>query len=196
MTKEECEIETSKAIMEMRNHIAELEKVIAQLETEKAELKIEKIPQLERKIASIRGAHSVDCKKLNARTEQVERLKKENAELKDHNRFLSNLIQAERERQAQCDYIHLRKIAELKKENTELKELLDCKHCCELEGGVRMTGVDLNIYEKVCEERDKLEEQLTKAKSHIHRLLVLLTEGKRSYAVIDEARAFMKEVSE
>ena len=26
MTKEECEIETSKAIMEMRNHIAELKK--------------------------------------------------------------------------------------------------------------------------------------------------------------------------
>ena len=34
MNKEECEIETSKAIMEMRNHIAELEK-------EKAELKEE-----------------------------------------------------------------------------------------------------------------------------------------------------------
>ena len=50
---------------------------------ENAELKTKKIPQLERKIASIRGAHSVDCKKLNARTEQVERLKKENAELKE-----------------------------------------------------------------------------------------------------------------
>jgi hypothetical protein len=78
--KEECEIETSKAIMEMRN-------IIAQLETENAELKTKKIPQLERKIASIRGAHSVDCKKLKARTEQVERLKKENAELKS-NSFL------------------------------------------------------------------------------------------------------------
>ena len=78
MTKEACEIETSKAIMEMRNHIAELEK-------ENAELKTKKIPQLERKIASIRGAHSVDCKKLNARLEQVERLKKENAELKKKN---------------------------------------------------------------------------------------------------------------
>ena len=31
MTKEECEIETSKAIMEMRNHIAELEKENAEL---------------------------------------------------------------------------------------------------------------------------------------------------------------------
>lgn len=60
-----------------------MQKIIAQLETEKAELKTEKIPQLERKIASIRGAHSVDCKKLNARTEQVERLRKENAELKE-----------------------------------------------------------------------------------------------------------------
>lgn len=58
---------------------------IAELTRENAELKTEKIPQLERKIASIRGAHSVDCKKLNARTEQVERLKKENAELKKKN---------------------------------------------------------------------------------------------------------------
>ncbi len=83
MTKEECEIETSKAIMEMRNHIAELEKEIAALEKENKELKTVKIPQLERKIASIRGAHSVDCRKLNARIEQVERLKKENAEAKN-----------------------------------------------------------------------------------------------------------------
>ena len=83
MNKEECEIETSKAIMEMRNHIAELEKEIAELEKENKELKTVKIPQLERKIASIRGAHSVDCKKLNARTEQVERLKNENKELND-----------------------------------------------------------------------------------------------------------------
>ena len=52
---------------------------------ENSELKQEKIPQLERRIASIRGAHSVDCKKLNARTEQVERLKKENTELKIQN---------------------------------------------------------------------------------------------------------------
>ena len=59
-----------------------------QLEKENAELKTEKIPQLERRIASIRGAHSVDCKKLNARTEQVERLKRENAKLKDKNKAL------------------------------------------------------------------------------------------------------------
>lgn len=42
----------------------------------------EKIAKLERKIASIRGSHRVDLAKLNARVEQVERLKKENAELK------------------------------------------------------------------------------------------------------------------
>jgi uncharacterized protein YydD (DUF2326 family) len=44
--------------------------------------KTERIAELERKIASIRGCHRVDLAKLNARTEQVERLKKENAELK------------------------------------------------------------------------------------------------------------------
>ena len=38
MTKEECEIETSKAIMEMRSRIAELEKENAELEKENCEL--------------------------------------------------------------------------------------------------------------------------------------------------------------
>ena len=54
-----------------------------ELEKENAELKTKKITQLERRIASIRGSHRVDVKKLNARIEQVERLKKENAELKE-----------------------------------------------------------------------------------------------------------------
>ena len=54
----------------------------AELKEENTELKTKKIPQLERKIASIRGCHSVAVKKLNARIEQVERLKKENAELR------------------------------------------------------------------------------------------------------------------
>jgi hypothetical protein len=62
---------------EQDEHLAELEK-------ENTELKTKKIPQLERRIASIRGSHKVDVKKLNARIEQVERLKKENAELKDY----------------------------------------------------------------------------------------------------------------
>lgn len=53
-----------------------------ELQEENDKLKKEKIPQLERKIASIRGAHSVDCRKLNARIEQVERLKNENTKLK------------------------------------------------------------------------------------------------------------------
>ena len=61
---------------------AELEKENAKLKEENTELKTKKIPQLERKIASIRGCHSVAVKKLNARIEQVERLKKENAELR------------------------------------------------------------------------------------------------------------------
>ena len=59
-----------------------LEKENAELKEENTELKTKKIPQLERKIASIRGCHSVAVKKLNARIEQVERLKKENAELR------------------------------------------------------------------------------------------------------------------
>ena len=39
MTKEECEIETSKAIMEMRSRIAELEKEKAELKNRNKESK-------------------------------------------------------------------------------------------------------------------------------------------------------------
>lgn len=56
---------------------------VQKLEQENTELKTKKIPQLERRIASIRGSHRVDIKKLNAGTEQVERLKKENAKLEE-----------------------------------------------------------------------------------------------------------------
>ena len=62
-----------------------LQERIEELDKENAEIKTKKIPQLERKIASIRGSHRVDLAKLNARIEQVERLKKENAELKADN---------------------------------------------------------------------------------------------------------------
>lgn len=60
---------------------------IADLEKENTELKTKKIPLLERKVASIRGCHRVDLAKLNARIEQVERLKKENTELKAESDF-------------------------------------------------------------------------------------------------------------
>lgn len=70
-----------------------LKKENAELKEENTELKTKKIPQLERKIASIRGCHSVAVKKLNARIEQVERLKKENAELRQKLRSNYGLLQ-------------------------------------------------------------------------------------------------------
>ena len=85
-------------------------------EKENKELKIEKIPQLERKIASIRGCHKVDLAKLNARTEQVERLKKENAELKNklkHRNCLDCSNHSSKLRMRNLD---------LEKENAELKD--------------------------------------------------------------------------
>lgn len=47
---------------------------------------------------------------------------KENTELGKHNEKLIALINAERGRHEKCDDVHLRKIAELEKENAELKE--------------------------------------------------------------------------
>lgn len=73
----------------------------------------------------------------------------------------------------------LEHITELERENAELKAIADFQ---------TLSNMDRYFQLK------KLKERLTEAKNHIHRLLVLLTEGKRSYAVIDEARAFLQEV--
>ena len=50
-------------------------------------------------------------------------------ELEKHNGELIALIHAERERQEKCDDVHLRKIAELEKENAELKLKLEHRNC-------------------------------------------------------------------
>lgn len=73
---------THRNCVDCSNHSSKLKMKVLELEKENTELKTKKIPQLERKIASIRGSHRVDVKKLNAKTEHVERLQKENAELK------------------------------------------------------------------------------------------------------------------
>lgn len=80
-----------------------MEKHIAELEQINAELKTVKIPQLERKIASIRGVHSVDCKKLNARLEQCERQKERITELEKEKAELREQIEKMRNFQ-NCDY--------------------------------------------------------------------------------------------
>lgn len=94
MTKDEMKNRISMALKDpiLQQGFEIICKKNAELEKENKELKTVKIPQLERKIASIRGAHSVDCKKLNARTEQVERLKKENTELKENNKSYEKII--------------------------------------------------------------------------------------------------------
>ena len=97
----------------------------------------------------------------------------------------------------------LERIKELEKENTELKE----RHAEILEAfASASSGDDFEMAESAreimeilnipCYRHGKVVSKLTKAKNHIHRLLVLLTEGKRSYAVIDEARAFLQEIKE
>lgn len=80
----------------------------------------------------------------------------------------------------------LERIAELEKENAELKKEVEVNE--DLAAVAYMQGAE--------NQKKKADRHLAKAKEHIHRLLVLLTEGKRSYAVIDEARAFMQEASE
>jgi hypothetical protein len=51
-----------------------------------------------------------------------------------------------------------------------------------------------SVCESLTNTHRHIREQLTEAKNHIHRLLVLLIEGKQSYAVIDEAKAFLEDL--
>ncbi len=79
------------------------------------------------KISEILGlGKPVDILKLCATTDLFFRpLEKRIEELEKHNEELLALINAERERQEKCDDVHLRKIAELEKENAELKLKLE-----------------------------------------------------------------------
>lgn len=78
MTKEECEIETSKAIMEMRSRIAELEKENAELQ-EKISVLLSCKNCPENKGGWI-CAKEYDNKCLAQKIEFIKELKKENAE--------------------------------------------------------------------------------------------------------------------
>ena len=66
------------------------------------------------------------------------------------------LINAERERQEKCDDVHLRTIAELEKENAELKKQLEMSN---------------KVYNDNLDYSHHIEEQLTKAKEIINAFL-------------------------
>lgn len=95
------------------------------------------------------------------------------------------LINAERKRQEQCDNIHLRKIAELEKDNRALKALR------KYEGNVASAEI-----EKLQEKNEKLEKKNEEAKKIIKDFLLWenswheKTESK--YALLKRAEDFIK----
>lgn len=56
--------------------------------------------------------------------EYIVELEKENEQLQKNNKHIRDLIEAERQRQEECDDVHLRDIATLEKENKRAKVLL------------------------------------------------------------------------
>ena len=54
--------------------------------------------------------------------EYIVGLEKENEKLQKNNKHIQDLIEAERQRQEECNNVHLRDIATLEKENEELKQ--------------------------------------------------------------------------
>ena len=76
--------------------------------------------ELEKENANLKALRKYE---LNVAKLEIEKLEQRNAEL-------IALINAERERQEKCDDVHLRKIAELEKENAQLKSK-NCWKTCE-----------------------------------------------------------------
>ena len=60
--------------------------------------------------------------KLYIALECIEELEKENEQLQKNNKHIQDLIEAERQRQEECNNVHLRDIEELEKENEQLKQ--------------------------------------------------------------------------
>ena len=101
--------------------------------------------ELEKENANLKALRKYE---LNVAKLEIEKLEQRNAEL-------IALINAERERQEKCDDVHLRKIAELEKENAELKAF---KQDC-----IKLTEDNVVM----AKQRGETVIQLTKAKEII-----------------------------
>lgn len=88
------------------------------------------------------------------------------------------LINAERERQEKCDDVHLRTIAELEKENAELKKQLEMSN---------------KVYNDNLDYSHHIEDQLTKAKEIIKKFLDAKSIEETCVAE-SEAEQFLSEV--
>ena len=178
MTDKECEIETSKAIMEMRSRIAELEK-------ENAELK-EKISVLLSCTNCPENKGGWGCEKeyenkcLTQKIEFIKELKEENAELDcqmNRNKFCYSCANAtdrcfRNEIGCPCE-----KYKSYKDEITELKDKLEV----------------LIAVGNTCTKG--LNKQLTKAKELIKEMLSILPKENIEgiYEITEEAEQFIKE---
>lgn len=156
---------------------------------ENKELKTVKIPQLERRIASIRGAHSVDCKKLNARTEQVERQKKRIAGLEKENNRLSRKCEClTKNNESLIDILN--DVERLEKENSEMKEK-------------NKSYEEIIDHSSTALMKEKLKnyKQLTKAKELLNEFMRISKVSDEDFEhdytkLIAKAEQFLKEVSE
>lgn len=62
---------------------------------------------------------------LTYKNDEIDKLKKENEQLQNNNKRIRDLIEAERQRQEECNDVHLRQIATLEKENKQLKQQIE-----------------------------------------------------------------------
>lgn len=123
------------------------------------------------------------------REKRIEELEKENAELKESNSFLNNLVKEKEQRGLEIQEDLLKEKEKLEKENAELKEKLKPENCLKYlaKGG----------YVKFFCEYGNEHEQISKAKELIQTLSTCL-EGHHTnsfeYEQIKQAEAFLSEV--
>lgn len=117
---------------------------------------------------------------------EYQKLKEENEQLQKNNKHIQELINAERQRQEECNNVHLRDIATLEKENAELK-----KQQFSLRNERNTFLAQNEQYEK---DLIDFNENLTKAKEIIKDLLRVLPKENIEgvYEITEEAEQFIR----
>ena len=132
--------------------------------------------QLEKiKLESMSTTDLVDM--LRERDKRIEELEK-------HNEEIIALIHAERERQEKCDDVHLRKIADLEKENAEMKETV-----------IKMNNVITETFNNLTEAKAIIKDYMIIAKAD-HCEVCSVPEENRCINVLklnEQVEQFLKE---
>lgn len=184
MTDEEMVKKYRKSLRQMTDSLyhKQLEKI--KLESMSTTDLVDMLRERDKRIEELENANtkiSAECHKLVDSLEQKQNRIKE---LEKHNEEIIALIHAERERQEKCDDVHLRKIADLEKENAEMKETV-----------IKMNNVITETFNNLTEAKAIIKDYMIIAKAD-HCEVCSVPEENRCINVLklnEQVEQFLKE---